>query len=112
MDLIYSQSDPDQTQTGQLNTSLGETRGQGINWRGWEKLRERLMVQQGQSIIHKWSAENVPFVIERVVHLGPDATHEAVLEVFGMCQQCVCVCVIYYPKTQLMIFQPQDIRED
>lgn len=57
MELIYSQSVPDQTQTGQLNTSLGETRGQGINWRDWEKLRGRLMVQQGQSIIHKWSAK-------------------------------------------------------
>lgn len=108
MDLIYSQSVPDQTQTGQLNTSLGETRGQGINWRG--KLKGRVMVQQGQSIIHKWSAENVPFVNERVVHLRPVTTHEAALEVFGMCQQCMCV--IYCPKTQLMIFQPQDIRED
>lgn len=55
------------------------------------------MVQEGQSIIHKWSVENVLFVTKRVVHLGHNASHEAMFEVYGM--SAVYVCVIYHPKT-------------
>lgn len=62
-----------------------------------EKLRGRLMVQEDQSIIHKWSVANALFVTERVVRLGHNVSHDAMFEVCGM--SAVCVCVIYHPET-------------
>lgn len=66
------------------------------------------MVQEGQSIIHKWSVENVLFVTKRVVHLGHNASHEAMFEVYGM--SAVYVCYLS-PQNIANDFQPQDIRE-
>lgn len=101
-ELIYSQSVPDQTQTGLLNTSLGETHWCGINWRtSAEQWWCRGSVNHTQ--MKCWKG---PICHWKCRSFGPGRV--ACLK----CVECVSsVCVIYYPKTQLMSFQPQDIRE-